>query len=199
MPIVAILRGVQPGDVTVIGNALFHAGIRIIEVPLNSPDPLDSIHALAECLGDKCAIGAGTVLRAKEVDDVADAGGRLIISPNTDGDVIGRALERGCVPVPGIATPTEAFYAYALGARYLKLFPASTCGPDHARALCAVLPEDASLIAVGGVGPGDAMQWMQAGACGVGIGSEIYRPGDSVTAVSRNASALVGAVGAATE
>ena len=194
MPIIAILRGVRPDEASPVGDALLHSGIRIIEVPMNSPDPLESVRALVEHLGDRCIIGAGTVLSAKAVDDVVDAGGWLIVSPNTDGEVIERAVERGCVAVPGIATPTEALYAYARGARYLKLFPASTYGPAHVRALRAVLPQDAGLIAVGGVGPDDAIDWIQSGASGVGIGSEIYRPGDSVTVVSRKANAAVEAV-----
>jgi Entner-Doudoroff aldolase len=199
MPIVAILRGVLPGEVVAIGDALVEAGIRVIEVPLNSPEPLRSIRKPAERLGDTCVVGAGTVLDAREVDEVAAAGGRLIVSPNTDDDVVGRALGIGCVPVPGVATATEAFHAYTRGARCLKLFPASTYGTAHVRALRAVLPEDAGLLAVGGVGPDDAVEWMRAGTIGVGIGSDIYRPGDSATAVSRNASAAVEAIAAATE
>ena len=195
MPIVAILRGVRPVEVAEVGEALFDAGIRVIEVPLNSPDPVASIRVLAERLGDDCVIGAGTVLSTQEVDDVAAAGGRLIVSPNTDGAVIGRALERGCVPVPGIATATEAFHAYAQGARYLKLFPASTYGLTHVRALRAVLPEDTGLLAVGGVGSDNVNDWMRAGVIGVGIGSEIYRPGDSAATVQRSAVAVVEAIG----
>lgn len=198
-PVIAILRGIQPGEAAAVGDVLFAAGIRIIEVPLNSPNPLSSIQVLAERLGDQCIIGAGTVLTAAEVDAVAGAGGRLIVSPNTDGEVIGRALQKGCIAIPGVATATEAFRAYTHGARYLKLFPAASYGASHAGALRAVLPDDASLIAVGGVGPHNAAQWMQQGVVGVGVGSELYRPGDDVTTVSRKATTVAEAFAAGIE
>lgn len=198
-PVIAILRGIRPGEAAAIGDALFAAGIRIIEVPLNSPEPLSSIQVLAERIGDQSIIGAGTVLTAAEVDAVAEAGGRLIVSPNTDGEVIGRALQKGCIAIPGVATATEAFNAYAHGARCLKLFPAASYGASHAGALQAVLPDDASLIAVGGVGPHNANQWMQQGVVGVGVGSELYRPGDDVTTVSRKAAAVAESVAAGIE
>ena len=194
MPIIAILRGIRPGEVSSVGDALLRAGIRIIEVPMNSPEPLESIRILAERLGDKCVVGAGTVLSTRDVDDVAEMGGRLIVSPNTDTDVIRRSLEKGCIVIPGVATATEAFDAYAQGARYLKLFPASTYGPSHAAALRAVLPEDTHLLAVGGVEPGNIEYWLGAGVDGVGIGSEIYRPGDDAATVSRKATAVVAVV-----
>lgn len=196
MPVIAILRGVQPAEVCEIGDALFRAGIRIIEVPLNSPDPLTSVSNLAGHLGDECVVGAGTVLSTEDVDDVAAAGGQLIISPNTDDNVIERTLSKGCVAVPGVATASEAFHALGQGALYLKLFPAGTYGPSHARALQAVLPGDANLLAVGGVGPGNMNEWLRAGVSGVGIGSEIYRPGDDTNRVRRNVAAVVTSISA---
>lgn len=199
MPLVVILRGITAAEAAPVGDALHQAGIRIIEVPLNSPDPLKSIRILAERLGEQCVIGAGTVLVKKDVDNVARAGGRLIVSPNSNNDVITRALELDCVPVPGVATPTEALHAYAQGARCLKLFPASTFGPTYVRALRAVLPRDANLLAVGGIGPGNAAEWMQAGVVGVGVGSEIYTPGDDATTVCSKAAAVAEAVAAKAE
>ena len=196
MPVIAILRGVEPGEVVEVGDALFEAGIRIIEVPMNSPEPLASVRALAEHLGDSCVIGAGTVLSTTEVDQVVDAGGQLIVSPNTEVAVIERALQKACIPVPGVATATEAFLAYAHGARHLKLFPAGTYGTAHAVALRAVLPDDARLVAVGGVGAKNATEWMRAGVSAVGIGSEIYRPGDTAAVVFSRAAAVAQAIAA---
>jgi len=191
MPVVAILRGVRPAKAVSIGEALYRAGIRIMEVPLNSPEPLLSIRSLSSQFGESCVIGAGTVLDAGEVDRVADAGGRLIASPNTDASVIERTLAAGLVSLPGIATATDAFSAYRSGARRLKLFPASTYGILHLKALLAVLPPDASVIAVGGVGAREAAEWLSAGARGVGMGSELYRAGDSPAAVFAKARAVV--------
>lgn len=174
-PIVAILRGVRPEEVVAIAEALFEGGVRVVEVPLNSPEPLDSIARLAAFEG-RMVWGAGTVLSHERVDAVADAGARLLVAPNTDAAVIARALERGLDPMPGFATATEAFAAWAAGARHLKLFPASTYGPAHLRALKAVLPPEAFVHAVGGVGPAQMTEWRAAGASGFGLGSEIYRP-----------------------
>ena len=195
MPVIAILRGLKPDEAEGIGDALYDAGIRIVEVPLNSPDPVASIRRLVSHLGDRCVIGAGTVLSARDVDAVVDVGGTLIVSPNTDRDVIARARLRGCVSIPGVGTATEALFAYSQGARYLKLFPAGTYGPSHATALKAVLPEDAELLGVGGIGAPTVGQWLSAGLCGVGIGSEIYRAGDTPASTRDKASAVVDAVG----
>jgi 2-dehydro-3-deoxyphosphogalactonate aldolase len=194
MPLVAILRGLRPDEATSVGEALWQAGIRIIEVPLNSPDPLESIRRLVRHFGETCVIGAGTVLSIDDVDGVVAAGGRLIVSPNTDAGVIRRTLAVGAISLPGVATATEAFGAYACGARYLKLFPASTYGISHLKALRSVLPADARLIGVGGIAPRDVSGWMAAGACGIGIGSEIYRPGDSAATVLNKARAAVSAL-----
>ncbi len=178
-PIVAILRGLRPDEAVAHAEALFDAGVRAVEVPLNSPDPLLSIAAIAGAFGDRMAVGAGTVLTPAQVDDVAKAGGRLIVSPNTDPIVIRRTVERGLVPAPGFATATEAFTAYAAGARHLKLFPAASYGPGHLKQLKAVLPVDAFVWAVGGVGPDNLAAWRAAGAHAFGIGGELYRPGQS--------------------
>jgi 2-dehydro-3-deoxyphosphogalactonate aldolase len=194
VPLVAILRGLRPDEATSVGDALWQAGIRIIEVPLNSPDPLESIRRLVRHLGETCVIGAGTVLSIDDVDGVVAAGGRLIVSPNTDAGVIRRTLAAGAISLPGVATATEAYAAYASGARYLKLFPASTYGISHLRALRAVLPADARLLGVGGIAPRDVPEWIAAGACGVGMGSEIYRPGVSAATVLDKARAAVSAL-----
>ena len=178
-PIVAILRGLRPDEALAHAEALFDAGVRAVEVPLNSPDPLMSIAAIAQAFGDRMAVGAGTVLTPTQVDDVATAGGRLIVSPNVDPDVIRRSRERGLVPAPGFATATEAFAAYAAGARHLKLFPAASYGPGHLKQLNAVLPNDAFVWAVGGVGLDNLVAWRAAGAHAFGIGGELYRPGQS--------------------
>lgn len=176
MPVIAILRGVPPAQAVAIGEALHSAGIGIIEVPLNSSEPLRSIENLAHALGDHCIIGAGTVLDASSVDAVADAGGQIIVAPNTDSAVITRALERGLTPMPGWATASEAFTAWNRGARYLKLFPAGTYGPNHVKALRAVLPSDCAVLAVGGVAVEDMSSWLAAGVAGFGIGTQLYRP-----------------------
>lgn len=194
MPVIAILRGVRPEEVVEIGEALYRAGIGIIEVPLNSPEPLVSINNLAQALGDRCVIGAGTVLTEADVVAVAAAGGEIIVSPNTNIEVIKQSLELGLVPMPGWATVTEAFLAYQTGARYLKLFPAATYGPGHIKASRAVLPDQCKLLAVGGVGADMAEQWLGAGIHGFGVGSELYKPGDSAEQVYESARAVVEAI-----
>ena len=190
-PIVAILRGITPEEVRAVAEALWTAGIRIVEVPLNSPQPLRSIELLANTFAERLVIAAGTVLRPEAVDDVRVAGGSIIVAPNTDVWVIGRALDLGLEPVPGFATPTEAFLAYHAGARYLKLFPAATMGTSYLKALQVVLPLDAVTLAVGGVTASEMHEWWAAGARGFGIGSEIYRPGQSAAEVARAARRLV--------
>jgi 2-dehydro-3-deoxyphosphogalactonate aldolase len=195
-PLVAILRGVRPDEVVAIGGALIDAGVRTIEVPLNSPDPLDSIGRLARAFGDRCLIGAGTVLRVEDVDAVKAAGGALIVTPNTDAAVIGRAVALGLRTAPGFATASEAFAAIAAGAQVLKLFPASTYGPPHLKALKSVLPKGVPVFAVGGVGPKHMAPWIAAGAAGFGVGSELYRPGDAPDEVARKARTLVSALAA---
>jgi 2-dehydro-3-deoxyphosphogalactonate aldolase len=199
MPVVAILRGVRPEEVVAIGESLYQAGIGIIEVPLNSPEPLASIQNLADALGDRCVIGAGTVLTEADAEGVAAAGGEIAVSPNTNSAVIARSLDLGMVPMPGWATVTEALIAYQAGARYLKLFPAATYGPEHIKGATAVLPTDCNLLAVGGVGADSATAWLRAGVDGFGIGSELYKPGDSAEQVYQRALAVVAALNAARE
>lgn len=191
VPVVAILRGVRPNEVISIGRALIDAGIRVIEVPLNSPDPLHSIRTLALEFSHDAAIGAGTVLSLEQLDAVIKAGGRIAVAPNTDEKIIRAACDAGVEPMPGIFSPTEAFVALAAGANYLKLFPASVVGPAGLRAMRAVLPADARVLAVGGVGAETIDAWRLAGANGFGIGSEIYRPGDEPASVARRARDLV--------
>lgn len=197
-PIVAILRGVKPDEVVGVAQALYDAGVRVIEVPLNSPEPLESIARLSRAFGDRCLCGAGTVLTPADVDAVRAAGGKLIVTPNTDPAVIARAVETGLVVMPGFATASEAFAALAAGARSLKLFPAATYGPGHLKALKSVLPSAVPVFAVGGVGPAELAPWLAAGADGFGIGGEIYRPGDTPEAVRRKAGALMSALASAT-
>ena len=178
-PLVAIIRGVTPADAEAIGEAIFEAGIRIIEVPLNSPDPLASIEKLAAKLGDRALIGAGTVLTTVAVADVRNAGGQLIVSPNMNVAVIEASAAAGLVSCPGVFTPTEAFTALDAGAHALKFFPAEAASPAVVKAQRAVLPKDVPLIVVGGV-KADAMQpWRDAGASGFGLGSGLYVPGQS--------------------
>lgn len=192
-PIVAILRGVDPRQVQAIGRALFDAGIRIIEVPLNSPQALQSIERLRASLAADVLVGAGTVTSIEAVDAVAAAGGRLVVSPNTDTAVIARCLERGLDVLPGVMTPTEAFAAYAAGARHLKLFPASTSGTAHLEAMLEVLPRDSRIWAVGGTGAANFAQWLTAGAIGMGVGGAMYRAGDTPDTVAANAAAIMAA------
>ena len=194
-PIVAILRGVRPDEILAHAQALFDAGIRAVEAPLNSPDPLDSIARLSEAFGDRMICGAGTVLTAADVDAVHAAGGVLIVSPNTDAAVIRRTVELGLTSAPGFATASEAFVALALGARHLKLFPAGSYGPSHLKQLAAVLPTATKVLAVGGVTPAAFADWTTAGAAGFGLGSELYRPGQTPERTGEAARAVVQALG----
>lgn len=191
MPIVAIIRGVTPDQAVEIGDAIFQAGIGIIEVPLNSPEPFDSIANLAGSLGEKCVIGCGTLLNKRDAARVAEAGGKIAVTPNTNASVIKRCLKLGMTPMPGWATPSEAFAAYTAGARYLKLFPASTYGSAHIKAVRAVLPDEVKILAVGGVGAKQAPEWLAAGVNGFGIGGEIYRAGRSAEQVHRRCVEIV--------
>jgi 2-dehydro-3-deoxyphosphogalactonate aldolase len=190
-PLVAILRGVTPGEAEAIGEAVFEAGIRIIEVPLNSPDPLASIERLARSLGDRALVGAGTVLEADDVARVRDSGGRVIVSPNTYAPVIEAAAAAGLVSLPGFFTPSEAFAALRAGATGLKLFPAEGTAPAVVKAQRAVLPKDVPLLVVGGIGPGTMQPWLDAGAQGFGLGSGLYRPGQSAQETAAKARAYV--------
>lgn len=193
-PAVAIVRGVRPDEVLDHAAALYETGVRGIEVPLNSPNPLESVRLLAEAFGARMVVGAGTVLTVNQVEDVAAAGGRLIVSPNTVPQVIARAVALGLDPAPGFATATEAFAAIAAGARHLKLFPAATYGPGHLRQLKAVLPADVVVWAVGGVGPDNMAEWWAAGARAFGLGGELYRAGQSVAETAAKAKQVMAAI-----
>jgi 2-dehydro-3-deoxyphosphogalactonate aldolase len=193
-PLVAILRGLTPEDAPAIGDALVETGFTLIEVPLNSPNPLRSIAILTERHAGRALIGAGTVLTAGQVDAVATAGGTLVVSPNTDPAVIGAAVAGGLVSLPGYQTPTEAFAALAAGATALKLFPADVATPSALKAHRAVLPPGTRVLAVGGVVPDSIAGWRQAGADGFGLGSNLYRPGKSAAEVAHDAAAFVAAV-----
>jgi 2-dehydro-3-deoxyphosphogalactonate aldolase len=197
-PLIAILRGVRPDEVEAIGETLVAAGFAIIEVPLNSPDPFESIARLARRLEGRAVIGAGTVLHAEEVAAVAAAGGTLIIAPNADVRVIGAAVEQDLVALPGVATPTEALAALEAGAAALKLFPAEAIGPAGLNAMRAILPASARLLPVGGVTPESLADWRAAGAAGFGLGSALYKPGMSAADVGRRAAAFIAALGGGT-
>lgn len=193
-PVVAILRGIKPDEIEAHAEALHDAGVRIVEIPLNSPEPFESLRRLAERWGDRMVCGSGTVLAPDLVDEVARAGGSIVVSPNTDPAVISRSRQLGLAPMPGFQTATEAFTAHEAGARHLKLFPASTVGPAHLRALMAVLPKDAVVLAVGGASPANMADWWAAGARGFGLGSEIYRPGQPPAETADRARAAITAV-----
>jgi len=191
--IVAILRGVTPDDVIGVGDALFAAGIRIVEVPLNSPEPFRSIAALAKRFEGRMVVGAGTVLDVESVDRLKASGGQISVSPDCNPPVIARAVERGMVPLPGVFTPTEAFAAVRAGARHLKLFPAEAGSPKTVKAWKAVLPRDVNVYAVGGVTPANIKDWAEAGCAGFGIGSNIYKPGMNADDVGKAARDFVAA------
>lgn len=190
-PLVAIIRGVTPEEAEEVGEALYEGGIRIIEVPLNSPQPLDSIGRLAARLGERALIGAGTVLDADRVRQVADAGGRLIVSPSTFASVIEATAAAGLISIPGYFTPSEAFAALRSGATALKLFPAEGASPAVVKAQRAVLPKEVPLLVVGGIAPDNMQPWLDAGANGFGLGSGLYKPGQSVGETAQKARAYV--------
>lgn len=194
-PLIAILRGVAPAEAEAIGEAVWQAGIRIVEVPLNSPEPLTSIERLARRLGERALVGAGTVLDPADVARVKEAGGRLIVSPSTFAPVVAAGAAAGLVSLPGFLTPSEAFEALQAGAHGLKLFPAEAAGPAVVRSLRAVLPAGVPLIVVGGVAPGTMRPWLQAGADGFGLGSGLYKPGQSAEETAAKARAYVEAAG----
>lgn len=183
LPLVAILRGLHPDQALDVGAALVEAGFRILEVPLNSPRPFDSIRLLADALGDTAMVGAGTVIDPADVARLQDAGGRLVVTPHTDPEVIRAAKGAGLVCVPGVATPSEAFAALRAGADALKLFPADTLGPAVLKAWRAVLPPDVAILPVGGITPHNMGPWKAAGAAGFGLGSALYRAGATAAEV----------------
>ncbi len=193
-PLVAILRGVRPDEAEAIGAALVDSGLRIIEVPLNSPEPFRSVETLARRLGSVALIGAGTVTSPAEIARVAEAGGKLVVTPHADPAVVRAAKDAGLIAVPGFFTPAEAFSLLASGADALKLFPAEAGSPAMLRALLAVLPKGTPLLPVGGIDAAAIPAWRAAGAAGYGIGSAIYKPGDTPDAVRAKAAALLGAL-----
>ena len=193
-PLVAILRGVRPDEAEAVAGAVIAAGIGIVEVPLNSPEPLDSIERLAKSFGDDALIGAGTVLDPADVVRVRDAGGRLVVSPDTRAAVIEAAVAAGTASMPGFFTPSEAFEALRAGAHTLKLFPAEAASPVVLRAIRAVLPEAVPLLVVGGVRPETMRAWLDAGAAGFGLGSALYRAGQSPAETEAKARAFVAAL-----
>ena len=190
LPLIAILRGIRPAEILPVGRALFEAGFRLIEIPLNSPDPLESIRLLAAELSGRAHVGAGTVLRASQVTEVAAAGGTLIVSPNANPDVIRATKAAGLLSFPGVATPTEGFAALDAGADGLKLFPAEQIGPSVVKAWRAVFPVDVPLVPVGGITPENMAGFVAAGASGFGLGSALYKPGDAAERVSKSAAAF---------
>jgi 2-dehydro-3-deoxyphosphogalactonate aldolase len=195
--LIAILRGLDPGAALAVGGALVEAGITRIEVPLNSPEPLESIRRLAEAFGDRALVGAGTVLSPAEVEAVARAGGRLVVSPNCDPAVIRATTACGMASFPGVFTATECFAALAAGADGLKVFPAFLMGTAGLQAIRAVLPPGTAVYTVGGVGPESFAEWRAASADGFGIGTALYQPGWTAETVAERARVVVGAYDAA--
>jgi len=193
-PLVAIIRGVTPDESVQIGRALFDGGIRIIEVPLNSPEPFASIERIAADLGDSALVGAGTVIDPADVERVKAAGGRLVVSPNTKVEVIEATVAAGMVSSPGFFTPSEAFAALRAGAHALKLFPAEAASPKVVKSIRAVLPKDVPLLIVGGVTPESVPGWLDAGAGGFGLGGSLYEAGQSPEDTLARARAFVKAV-----
>lgn len=196
-PLVAILRGLRPEEAEAVGEALVTAGIAILEVPLNSPEPFESIRRFAARFGERALVGAGTVTRVEEVAEVARAGGRLMVTPHADPALVRAAKAADLIAVPGFFTPGEAFAQLFAGADALKLFPAEAASPAVLKALLAVLPKGTPVLPVGGIGAGNLAAWQAAGAAGFGIGSALYRPGDTPAQVGERARILRAALGSA--
>lgn len=199
LPLIAILRGITPPEALPVAAALIEAGITSIEVPLNSPGPMQSIAAMVREFGSQALIGAGTVLTVAQVQELAEIGGKLVVSPNTDTQVIAKTRSLGMQSWPGVMTPTECFAALAAGATGLKLFPGSLLGPEGLKAIRAVLPKGTQVYAVGGAGPDNFAQWRRAGADGFGIGTAIYTAGLTPAEVGTKACAIVAAYREATD
>ncbi len=190
LPLVAILRGLRPDEALDVGHALYDAAFRVIEVPMNSPEPLDSIRQLSSALGESCLIGAGTVLRTEHVAQIAAAGGRLIVMPHVDVAIITAAKRAGLYCIPGVATPTEAFAAIQAGADAIKLFPAEQITPAVLKAWRAVIPRDLAMLPVGGIAPETMAPYIAAGASGFGLGSALYVPGRDTDDIRQRAHAF---------
>ena len=197
LPLVAILRGLEPERAVAVGEVLVEAGFDIIEVPLNSPEPLSSIAALVEALGDCALIGAGTVLTEAQVDDLAAIGAQLVVSHNCNPAVIRRTVAHGMVSMPGVVTPTEMFAALEAGATGLKIFPAEMVSPAIIKAVRAVLPPQVPVLAVGGINAGNMGEFLAAGAAGFGIGGSLFKPGKPLAHIDADARAIVAAFKAA--
>lgn len=193
-PLIAILRGVKPDEVEAIAAALERAGIAIVEVPLNSPQPIESIRRLAAGFGDRLLIGAGTVMTAEDVQAVAEAGGKLMVTPHADAALVRTAKSLGMMAAPGFFTPAEAFSLLRAGADCIKLFPAEASNPAALRGMRAILPTGTLVVPVGGISPETIPAWTEAGAAGFGIGSSIYKPGDTAETAFTKASALIAAL-----
>ncbi|UVW55993.1 2-dehydro-3-deoxy-6-phosphogalactonate aldolase (plasmid) [Klebsiella variicola] len=191
LPLIAILRGIKPDEVHAHVEAVIASGFEVVEIPINSPDWKTSIPAMVKAFGDQALIGAGTVLQLEQVDLLAEMGCTLMVTPNIQPALIRRAVEHGMVVCPGCATATEAFDAINAGAQSLKIFPSSAFGPDYIKALKAVLPPEIPVLAVGGVTPENLKQWIDAGCAGAGLGSDLYRAGQSVEQTARQAAAFV--------
>ena len=198
LPLLAILRGIAPPEARPVGDALVSAGFSILEAPLNSPEPYDTIRQLAEAHGDTCLIGAGTVLTPEQVQRTAD-GGRIVVSPNFNAEVVRATKRLGMISCPGVFTPSEAFAALDAGADCLKIFPGDAIAPKFIKAIRAVLPASARIVVTGGVGAANLAEFMEAGADGAGIGSALYKPGRPAAEVGEVAARLVVAVRAARE
>lgn len=190
LPLIAILRGLEPEQALGVGNILIDAGFRVIEVPLNSPKPLESIERLVDAFSDRAIIGAGTVLRANDIGDVAKAGGRLVVMPHADTSLIRKADHLGLFCIPGVATPTEAFAALDAGADSLKMFPAETLPPQVVKAWRAVLRPPIKLLPVGGITPDNMAAYIEAGASGFGLGSALFKPDMPLATIADNAQAF---------
>ncbi len=189
--IIAILRGISPGDAKPICEALIEAGITTVEIPLNSPKPLESIALLAKAFGSVATVGAGTVLSVQDVRNVADAGGGIIVSPGFDAEVVRETKSLNMTSWPGVLSPSECFAALGAGADGLKIFPCSVLGPAGVKAMRAVLPPETSIYAVGGAGPANFADWIAAGVNGFGIGTALYQPGHSVAQLRQAADNIV--------
>lgn len=198
-PIVSILRGIRPEEAESIGDALARAGVRIVEVPLNSPQPFKSISILAEKFSDRMLVGAGTVTRREEVARIASAGGKLIVTPHADLSVLRSAKDAGLVAIPGAFSPTEAFSLLQNGADAIKLFPAENLGVGMLKSLLVVLPPHTTVVAVGGIDARNAASWLEAGALGLGVGSSIFKPGDTASKVFASAQEMVSSLEAVRE